>query len=94
MAYQNKNLSALGYANGFTLWHYRTPDSRGEITAPGYFSAAYRMVRVGDFILINGSAGEKAIEPPCNFTAVVTGLGRDGADMPIVEVAATDQLLG
>ena len=22
MAYQSKNLSALGYANGFTLWHY------------------------------------------------------------------------
>ena len=22
MAFQNKNLSVIAYANGFTLWHY------------------------------------------------------------------------
>ena len=32
MAYLSKDLSALGYANGFTLWHYRTsrPRRRGR----------------------------------------------------------------
>lgn len=51
MAYESKNLSALGYANGFTLWHYRTTDP--DVGAEGYFSPASRMVRVGDFILVN-----------------------------------------
>ena len=53
MAYQSKNLSALGYANGFTLWHYRTSDLAAEVDNAGYFNAASRMVRVGDFILLN-----------------------------------------
>ena len=39
MAYQSKNLSALGYANGFTLWHYRTSDLAAEVDNAGYFNA-------------------------------------------------------
>ena len=35
MAYQSKNLSALGYANGFTLWHYRTGDLAAEVDNAG-----------------------------------------------------------
>ena len=38
MAYQSKNLSALGYANGFTLWHYRTDDLAAEVDNAGYFN--------------------------------------------------------
>jgi hypothetical protein len=53
MAYEPKNLSALGYANGFTLWHYRTTDLAAEVDNAGYFNPASRMVRVGDFILLN-----------------------------------------
>jgi uncharacterized membrane protein len=53
MAYLSKDLSALGYANGFTLWHYRTSDLAAEVDNAGYFNAASRMVRVGDFILLN-----------------------------------------
>ena len=53
MAYESKNLSAMGYANGFTLWHYRTSDLAAEVDNAGYFNAASRMVRVGDFILLN-----------------------------------------
>ena len=48
MAYQSKNLSALGYANGFTLWHYRTDDLAAEVDNVGYFNPASRMIRVGD----------------------------------------------
>ncbi len=57
MAYQSKNLSALGYANGFTLWHYRTDDLAAEVDNAGYFNPASRMVRVGDFILLNAGVG-------------------------------------
>ena len=60
MAYQSKNLSALGYANGFTLWHYRTEDTAADLAAEGYFNPASRMLRIGDFILLNIEAsGEK-----------------------------------
>ena len=59
MAYQSKNLSALGYANGFTLWHYRTSDLAAEVDNAGYFNAASRMVRVGDFILLNAGLGAR-----------------------------------
>lgn len=57
MAYQSKDLSALGYANGFTLWHYRTTDLAAVVDNTGYFNAAGRMLRVGDFILLNAGLG-------------------------------------
>ena len=57
MAYQSKDLSALGYANGFTLWHYRTSDLAAVVDDAGYFNAASRMVRIGDFILLNAGIG-------------------------------------
>ena len=51
MAYQPQQLSALSYANGFTLWHYRTSDPAADVDTAGYFDAAVRMLRIGDFIL-------------------------------------------
>lgn len=54
MAYNSANLSALGYSNGFTLWHYRTEEKVLFGSSPdGYFSPAHRMLRVGDMILCN-----------------------------------------
>ena len=51
MAYDPKDLSVLAYANGFTLWHYTTPDSTAAVAASGYFNVAADMVRVGDLII-------------------------------------------
>ena len=28
MSMNSKNLSVLAYANGFTLWHYKTEDAK------------------------------------------------------------------
>lgn len=53
MAFANNNLSVLAYANGFTLWHYRTSDAATAVDNSGYFNAAANMVRVGDMILAN-----------------------------------------
>jgi hypothetical protein len=53
MAYSPKNLSALAYANGFTLWHYKTPDPALEVDTAGYFNGAVTMLRAGDFIMAN-----------------------------------------
>jgi outer membrane protein assembly factor BamB len=53
MAYDSNNLSALTYANGFTLWHYKTPDTDTAVDTTGYFNDAAGMLRVGDFIFAN-----------------------------------------
>jgi len=55
MAYDPNNLSALTYANGFTLWHYKTPDVAADVDDEGYFNPAAGMLRVGDFIFANAS---------------------------------------
>lgn len=57
MAYDPKNLSAISYANGFTLWHYRSEDLASEIDDQGYFNPASRMLRAGDFIFVNSGVG-------------------------------------
>jgi hypothetical protein len=56
MAYDASNLSALTYANGFTLWHYKTPDAASDVDTTGYFDEAASMLRVGDFIFANADA--------------------------------------
>lgn len=53
MAYLSKDLSVLAYANGFTLWHYTTPDAAAIVDATGYFNAAASMLRVGDILVAN-----------------------------------------
>jgi len=53
MAFQARNLSVLAYANGFTLWHYTTPDDGETVLRDGYFDAAEEMLRVGDMLLVN-----------------------------------------
>jgi hypothetical protein len=55
MAYDASNLSALTYANGFTLWHYKTPDPAIDVDTSGYFNEAASMLRVGDFIFANAN---------------------------------------
>jgi hypothetical protein len=55
MAYDASNLSALTYANGFTLWHYKTSDAAADVDTSGYFNQAASMLRVGDFIFANAN---------------------------------------
>jgi len=57
MAFQNKNLSVIAYANGFTLWHYKANETLSAITTSGYFSSLKNLMNTGDIILINGSNG-------------------------------------
>jgi len=57
MAFQNKNLSVIAYANGFTLWHYKANETLSALTTSGYFSAVKTLMSTGDIILINGSNG-------------------------------------
>ncbi|QJE74560.1 hypothetical protein HHL28_17150 [Aerophototrophica crusticola] len=61
MAFLPKDLSVLAYANGFTLWHYTTPDTAAQVRVAGYMNAASHMLRLGDMVLANtGTAGTQA----------------------------------
>ena len=60
MAFDTTNLSVVGYANGFTIWHYRTSDMMPEVMARGYFDVAHRLVCAGDLMTINAS-GDNAL---------------------------------
>jgi len=57
MAFDSAELSVLAYANGFTLWHYRTADTDADLLSAGdgkgYFAAADELLRPGDQIIAN-----------------------------------------
>ncbi len=55
MAFQNKNLSVIAYANGFTLWHYAANETMTAITTSGYFNIVKTLMNTGDVIIINAS---------------------------------------
>jgi hypothetical protein len=65
MSFDSRELSVLAYANGFTLWHYRTADSAqvvaesaGTGEAP-YFAGADELLREGDQIIVNLQGGNR-----------------------------------
>lgn len=55
MAFQNKNLSVIAYANGFTLWHYTANEAMTTISASAYFDSVKTLMNTGDIIIINAS---------------------------------------
>ena len=46
MAFQNKNLSVIAYANGFTLWHYSATETLATIAANGYFNNVKTLMNI------------------------------------------------
>lgn len=65
MAFKNKNMSVIAYANGFTMWHYSsTEHTLAEIVADGFFNPVNTLCAVGDIIIINGTdtTGMRRIE--------------------------------
>ena len=57
MAFSNRDLSVLAYANGFTLWHYssRTDTLETISNQAGYFDKVWTLMHTGDIIIINGT---------------------------------------
>jgi hypothetical protein len=53
MAFSLRHLSVLNYANGFTLWHYRSPHPLQAVEMPNFFNAASDMLAPGDMIIIS-----------------------------------------
>lgn len=62
MAFTSRNLSAVAYVKGWTLWNYITEDSIEEVVAdPEYFGNATAWMRTGDvfYIVANGITYQK-----------------------------------
>ena len=62
MSFAVRNLSVLAYANGFTLWHYKTDaDQLPAVQRPGYFDDAIDMLASGDMLLVSAPDGGKVM---------------------------------
>lgn len=56
MAFRNRNMSVIAYANGFTLWHYKAEQDetlKDIVDNPKYFTPIHTLINVGDIIIIN-----------------------------------------
>jgi hypothetical protein len=76
MAFSLRNLSVLAYANGFTLWHYKSEtDSIDRTTSRGYFAPASDLLAGGDMVMISGAdAGKLGVFSGAGNTIAVTPL--------------------
>jgi len=58
MAFSVRSLSVLAYANGFTLWHYKTgADPLEAIRRSGFFADAADMLASGDIMMVSARQG-------------------------------------
>jgi len=55
MPFDNASLTSLVATGGFTLWLYRTDDSRATALAAGYFAPASARLAAGDVIFLQAS---------------------------------------
>jgi hypothetical protein len=55
MPFDNSGLIPLLANSGFTIWLYRTPDTRAAALAPNYFTPADSRLAFGDVILLQAS---------------------------------------
>ena len=62
MAFAIRDLSVLAYANGFTLWHYKTGnDSLSAVAGGNFFADACDMMAAGDMVMVSGGGGARIL---------------------------------
>lgn len=62
MAFAVRNLSVLAYANGFTLWHYRSgKDCLDVVSRRNYLADASDMLTAGDLIMVTAADGARIV---------------------------------
>jgi len=82
MAYLATNLVPLVVADSFTLWLYKTPDSRAAALSPGYFGPARAQLLPGHIVVLQ--AGDAAsILPVRSGAEVGNGLVLDASSPPL-----------
>jgi hypothetical protein len=76
MAFSLRNLSVLAYANGFTLWHYKSgADPLSRTATKGYFADAADLLAPGDMVMLSAAEGGKI--------ATILGAGKSIAIAPL-----------
>ena len=62
MAFAIRNLSVLAYANGFTLWHYKTgKDTLDTVSSGNYLADASDMLTAGDLVMLTATDGARIV---------------------------------
>ncbi|MBM3567167.1 MAG: hypothetical protein FJX46_00255 [Alphaproteobacteria bacterium] len=89
MAFTSKNLSVIGYANGFTLWHYTTTDAAATVDTQGYFNNASNVLRKGDFLFVHADTAGTPAYGVMVVTSNASGVVNAG-DMVSFKSADTD----
>jgi hypothetical protein len=81
MPFDNAALTPLLTGSGFTLWLYRTADTRATALGAGYFTPAAARLETGDLILLE-SSDAVALLPVRAGDAVAAGITIDTASAP------------
>ncbi|MBS0643587.1 MAG: hypothetical protein U1E70_01515 [Acetobacteraceae bacterium] len=62
MAFAIRNLSVLAYANGFTLWHYKSSkDTLETVAAANHMADAADMLTAGDLVMVTAADGARIL---------------------------------
>ena len=73
MSFVVRNLSVLAYANGFTLWHYKSDgDPLRQVSHAGYFDDAIDMLATGDMMLVSSPTGGQVLCVAAGETGLMT----------------------
>ena len=81
MPFVNTALVPLVTNSGFTMWLYRTTDSRADALAPGYFEPAAGRLATGDIIVML-AADSMSFLPVRVGDVVAAGLVLDSSQAP------------
>ncbi|WP_439597410.1 hypothetical protein [Falsiroseomonas sp.] len=81
MPFNNTELVPLVTNSGFTMWLYRTPDTRADALTPGYFEPAATRLETGDIIVLLSSDSVSFL-PVRVGDVVASGLVLDSAAAP------------
>jgi hypothetical protein len=72
MAFAIRNLSVLAYANGFTLWHYKSGKDRlSQIEKVNFFADALEMLAEGDMMMVSAPDGGRILTVASGATGEV-----------------------
>jgi hypothetical protein len=86
------SFTALIPGTAFTLWHYRTADTRAAVTAPGYFAAVAGSLKPGDLLVLQ-SVDALALLPIRTGPALGPGTTLDGPVGPLTFTRTVAQRL-
>ncbi|MBW8267899.1 hypothetical protein [Caldovatus aquaticus] len=92
MPFDALGLTVLTQANGFSLWHYRTADSRAAVLAPGYFAPVADRLHAGDVLIVQAADATALVPIRADGTAAA-GLTLDSAAAGLALIRSATQVI-